>query len=148
MGTNRPKIDLLAEHQVVEELADQLMCAAGRSAAVHPAEWIEEVRSRFAAFRTHFIEHMSMEERDGYFADLARRAPQYAVEIDRLYGEHRDFAMIMELIRDLIERIQPDDRLLIRDCKRRIADLMAYLDRHEKDEDLIIMAVRRKDQSS
>lgn len=148
MSEHRHDRNLLVEHQVVEDLASKLAAACGVSSAARPEEWIRDVTRHFSAFRTHFVQHMALEEREGVFAGFLKQAPGFKSEIDRLIGEHRDFAMILELIRETLEALRPEDRLLIRDCKHRIRDLLAYLEHHERDENMIARAAIKGDNSA
>jgi len=129
---------LREEHDRVDDLSDRLrehVCVVPRTNIGH---WIDIVHERFEHFRAHFTQHMALEEQEGYMVSVVENRPTLSIEVDRLKHEHREIVKIMDRIHVAVEQLDPNDRLLVYDCCRRIDNLLNYVEHHENDENLLI----------
>ena len=119
------------EHEKVEELANGLREKTAVVPRANLQAWTKEVCERFDHFRAHLIKHMALEEQDGYLPAVVKRRPALSVEVDRLQHEHQELLRIMESLHRAVHELTAKDRLLARDCCRRIDLLLSYVDQHE-----------------
>lgn len=126
------------EHEKVLELGDRLR----RELAIVPRTdvnaWIDRVRERFEHFRAHQQQHMALEEREGYMKVVLERRPTLSKQVERLRHEHGEITRIMADVAQAVAVLTSEDRLLARDCSDRMANLLAYVEHHERDEELLI----------
>jgi len=127
------------EHHKVDELMSKLRERVMYVPVSREVKWIEGVKEAFEHFRAHMTKHMALEEHDGYMSAVTERRPALSKEVDRLAHEHDEVIKIMNAIHLVLEDMQPDDRLLMRDCCHRVQDLLAYIAHHENSENLMVM---------
>jgi len=129
------------EHDRVHDLAVTLRETIAKVPLSHRGDWLEALRGRYEHLRAHLHKHMALEERDGYLPTVAARRPSLSKEVDRLRHEHEELTQIMDGIRrDLLE-VRETDPLMIQDCCCRIENLVSSIERHEQDENLIVLSV-------
>ena len=133
------------EHDKVEDLSNRLKERVAVVPRANLGNWINEVRDRFEHFRAHLIKHMALEESEGYLIAVTERRPTLSREVERLEHEHRELEKIMEGIHHAFSELAADDRLLVRDCCARIDKLLAYIERHEDDENLLVTQAFARD---
>ena len=133
------------EHARVHELANELREQVAVVPRANLGKWIADVREQYEHFRAHLIKHMALEERDGYLPSVTERRPTLAGEVERLKHEHVETIKIMDGIHEAVHQLTVEDRLLIRDCRDRIGDLLSYIEHHEEEEDLLITHVFTRD---
>lgn len=133
------------EHDKVEDLSNRLKERVAVVPRANLGNWINEVRDRFEHFRAHLIKHMALEESEGYLIAVTERRPTLSREVERLEHEHRELEKIMESIHHAFSELAADDRLLVRDCCSRIEKLLAYIERHEDDENLLVTQAFARD---
>lgn len=129
------------EHDIVEELSAKLrekMVASNRGPR---REWLSEVRDSFERFREHFCRHITLEEDDGYLQAVLDRQPTTSQEVERLKHEHEQLIRVIQSISGCLMELSKDDDLLISDCCVRVQNMLAAIDRHEQDENLIVSLV-------
>ena len=107
--------------------------------------WIPEMGEQFEAFRAHCVKHMSLEEADGYMTSVVDCRPGLSCEVDRLQHEHKELVQIFDSIHRRLKGLTAADRLLVRECCHRINSLLDYIDRHEKDENLLLTSAFTQD---
>ena len=129
------------EHLKVDFLTTRLRDWAAVVPRTNLGAWIRETQDRFEHLRAHMIKHMALEENEGYMASVIERRPTLTPEVDRLRHEHTEFLRIMDGIHRAVSELTPEDRLLIRDCCRRIDNLVHYIEHHEDDENLLVTFV-------
>ena len=133
------------EHAKVTELADELRRLIAVVPRVGMKDWLGKLRERFDHFRAHNVRHMALEEQEGYMRFVLERRPTLSDEADRLKHEHKELMRIMDNLHGVIEKLEPEDRLIALDCSRRIEDLLSYVDHHEKEESLLVTFVHTQD---
>lgn len=107
--------------------------------------WITDAQTRFEHFRAHMIRHMALEEQEGYLPIVMERRPGLAPEVERLQHEHKELIYLMRGIHTVLHELTPEDRLQVRDCCRRIEDLLAYVEHHEALENNLLLSVCSED---
>ncbi len=126
------------EHAKVEELMQRLRERSQPAPRIVKDEWIRELRDRFEHLRAHLHKHMAFEEADGYLLQVLDLRPTLSDQVERLRREHRQLLRILDSIHALLEGLQRDDQLIIRDVCARIRDLLEYLEQHENQENMIV----------
>lgn len=133
------------EHEKVVELSNRLSEAVAVAPRANLGVWIKEVQTRFEHLRAHLTKHMALEETDGYLPIVTERRPGLAPEVDRLRHEHAEMSKIMSGIDTALAELLPEDRLLARDCSRRIDNLLSYIEHHEDLENNLVLSVCTQD---
>lgn len=133
------------EHDKVEALSDRLKERVAIVPRANLGKWIEEVSDRFEHLRAHLVKHMALEESEGYLTAVTERRPTLSREVERLQHEHGELEKIMEGVHHAVSGLVADDRLLVRDCCARIENLLAYIERHEDDENLLVVQAFARD---
>ena len=131
---------LREEHTKVRNLLDRLREKVGVVPRANLGPWIEEVRDRFDHLRAHLTKHMALEEFEegGYLSAVLERRPALSEKVEWLKHQHAEFIRIMDGIHRAVHELTPEDRLLVRDCCRRIEDLLSYIDDHDDDENMLV----------
>ncbi len=132
---------LRAEHEIIDGLSVRLEQMAGVVPRTNEQSWIRETNEHFDRFRAHLIRHMAEEETGGFLEPVVERRPALSREVDGLAHEHREMIRIMEGIGQTLHSLEPDDRLLIRDCCARILKLLSYVSHHQHRESLLVLSV-------
>lgn len=145
MNTHELADKLREEHHAVEILANQVREWVAVIPRSNVPAWIEELRRRYERFRAHLIKHMVLEERDGYLITVVELRPTLSGEIERLQHEHTELSAIMTSVQSAVDALGPEDKLLVRDCCRRIENLLNYVEHHENDENLLLITVLTTD---
>jgi iron-sulfur cluster repair protein YtfE (RIC family) len=127
------------EHGRVEELSSALRDTVSHMPKTHREPWIAELRDVFERFHAHMLKHMALEEHEGYLTPVIEAKPSLGAKAERLHHEHREFERLMGGIRELLANVTPADRLLVRDCCRRIGDLLDYVSHHENRENVLLI---------
>ena len=127
------------EHGKVEELSSALRDAVSHMPRTFEGPWINELRDVYERFHAHMLKHIALEEHEGYLAPVVEAKPSLGARVERLQHEHREFARIMGATRDLLGGLTPADHLLIRDCCRRVSDLLEYVSNHENRENVLLI---------
>lgn len=134
MLARNPGAFLRNEHSRINELLDRLH----QTVAVVPRgdvePWIAHIRDQFDVLRTRLLEHMAMEESDGYLKAVVDRRPGFASRVDRLRHEHLEFEVLLNDLAARLAQLKSNDRLLARDWCRRMSDLVHYIEHHESEE--------------
>ncbi|HVP11758.1 MAG TPA: hemerythrin domain-containing protein [Phycisphaerae bacterium] len=133
------------EHEVVRGLSERLQEKVAIVPQANQQRWIQDLREAFDHLRAHLIKHFALEEQDGYMVSVVHRRPSLAREVDRLAHEHGEIVRLLEGIHRAAHELMPDDRLLIRDCCRRIQNFLQYWERHESDENFLVMTAFTED---
>ncbi len=133
------------EHEKVHELAEKLQEKAAIIPRTNQGRWIQDARQAFDHLRAHMIKHMALEEQDGYMLCVVEQRPALSREVERLAREHASLAHILNSIHQELGELRPEDQLLILDCCRRIQNLLQYVERHEKDENLLVLTAFTND---
>lgn len=133
------------EHKKVAELSSALMERTACVPRTNQAAWIAQVREAFEHLRAHLVKHMAFEEEGGYLLPVLERRPGLAHQVERLHHEHGEITRIMAAIHHMLAELQPDDRLMIRDCCHRISDVIQYVEHHKNSENLLVLSVLTTD---
>jgi hemerythrin-like domain-containing protein len=133
------------EHEVVRGLSERMQEKVAIAPQAHHQKWIQDLRESFDHLRAHLIKHFALEEQDGYMVSVVHRRPSLAREVDRLAHEHVEITRLMDDIHRAAHVLESDDQLLIRDCCRRIQNFLQYLDRHESDENFLVISAFTED---
>jgi len=135
-----PDRTLAQEHERLNCLMDQLREETAVVPRGNRTDWIEKVRECYEHFEAHFIKHMAIEEQGGYLAPVVdEQRPTLTREVARLKHEHAEFLRLMESIRHEGRRLSDSDSIMVRDWCCRVARLLAYVDQHEHEEDLLLI---------
>lgn len=145
MNANELAKWLSEEHEKVREIIGRMNENVAVVPRTNKDQWIERVRDSFDHLRAHQIKHMALEERDGYMLPVVNRRPAFGLEVDRLAHEHVELRRIMDGIHEELCRLQSGDALLIRDCCRRIGDLVSYIEQHDADENRLLLTAFTED---
>ena len=136
---------LREEQDKVREISARMQEKVAVAPRTNQQKWIEGLRESFDHLRAHQVKHMALEERDGYMVPVVNRRPALAREVDRLAHEHREMRRILDGIHEELCRLQSGDALLIRDCCRRIGDLVSYIEQHDADENRLLLTAFTED---
>lgn len=136
---------LQKEHERVEDLARLLRTELAAIPRTNVDQWLTGLRDRFEHIRAHYQKHMALEEHEGYLTEVLERRPTLSADVGRLQHEHGELANVMDGIHHVLKALQADDRLLIRDCCRRIEGFLVELERHDGDENLLVLSVFARD---
>lgn len=128
------------EHEVVRDLSERVLEKVAIAPQANRQVWIQEVRDAFDHLRAHLVKHFALEEQDGYMVPVVHRRPSVSREVDRLAREHQEMIRLLDEIHRAVHEVQPDDHLLILDCCRRVQNFLQYVQRHESDENLLVMS--------
>ena len=130
---------LADEHEVLNCLMDELRTEIAVVPRSGLRSWIERTKDRFAHFEAHFIKHMALEELGGYLAPVLEERPTLAGEVSRLKHQHDELLRLLESIRKQSQQMEECDSLLPRDWCCRVSRLLAFVDQHEHEEDLLLI---------
>lgn len=133
------------EHVKVTDLSNHLRDLIAAAPHTHREAWLSNLRERFEHLRAHLIQHMALEEQDGYMVTVVERRPTLSDAVNRLRDEHREMMCLLNGIRQSVESLEPGDRLLVRDCCHRIGDFLSCLEQHDHQENLMILSVFTED---
>jgi iron-sulfur cluster repair protein YtfE (RIC family) len=133
------------EHEVVRGLSERLQEKVAIIPQANRQKWIQELREAFDHLRAHLIKHFALEEQDGYMVPVVHRRPSLAREVERLAHEHGEVTRLLEGIHRAVHELMPENQLLIRDCARRLQNLLQYWERHESDENLLVITAFSED---
>lgn len=133
------------EHNTVDDLIAALRRETASVPKANLDAWLDRTRDRFAHFRAHLLKHMALEVQDGYLPAVRERQPTLSKEVARLEHEHGEMTRIMGSIHRALAEVSPHDRLLIRECCQRIGNLLTEVQRHEADENMMVMSVFTRD---
>jgi hypothetical protein len=136
---------LHAEHARVEEVAQHLREQLAGLPNGPLARWVERTQKLFEQFRTHMLKHFGLEEEDGFLEPVIRLRPNSSREVDRLQHQHVEISKLLDDIHTQLTGINPEDRLVVRDCSSRIANLLTFIKEHEDEENLILLLVYNED---
>ena len=133
------------EHKKVEVLVNSLREEIAVIPKVNVESWLDRLRDRYDHFRAHVVKHMALEEKDGYLAEVLERRPTLHDGVERLKREHGELTRMLASIHQALQDVGGDDRILIRDCCRRIEHMLADAERHENEENLMVLSVFSQD---
>lgn len=133
------------EHKKVEVLMQDLREKIAAVPRTNAGQWLDELRDRFEHARAHFQKHMALEEHEGYLTDVLEQRPTLSDGVDRLKHEHAELTRIMDDIYQTLRRINPTDRLLIQDSCQRIEFFLTCAERHEAEENRLVLSVFTRD---
>jgi len=139
MNAHELAVRLRAEHDAVEALSDRVREWVAVVPRSNIGDWIVELRSRFEHLRAHLTKHMALEEQEGYMKTVVELRPTLSPEVERLQHEHEEIGKIMASVHEAVEALKPADRLLVRDCCRRLDNLLHYIEHHENDENVLLI---------
>jgi hemerythrin-like domain-containing protein len=132
---------LRREHDDFHELTDRLRERVAKTPPGTRDRWIEELRARFDDFATSFRRRMAEEEKDGYLKPVLEARPSLAAPVELLQHEHDELTRIIDSVQRAVQQLSARDNLLLRDCCRRIEDLLHWVERHEEHENHIVLYV-------
>lgn len=137
----KQKADLMlaAEHQKLLGLMDELRAEVAVVPRSGLQPWIDRIQDRFGHFEAHFVKHMALEEQGGYLAPVLEERPTLAKEVSRLKHEHDEFLRLMESVRQQAQKLEDNDSVLPREWCWRVTRLLACIEQHEHEEDLLLI---------
>lgn len=127
------------EHDDTRELAGHLRARIASPPRGGKQEWIEELRARFADFATHLRRRITEEERGGYLTPVLQARPALSAAVGVLRHEHDELGRLVERLGRTIGTLRPQHNLLLRDCCKRMEDLLCWVERHEEHENHIVL---------
>lgn len=105
------------------------------------SRWFQEVRAEFGGFCESLLEHMRLEEEDGYLKPVLEERPAVAGMVDLIRHEHVQLRVLIEHLESALHAIHVHDNLLVDDACRRIVGLLDSIERHEEHENHLVMYV-------
>jgi hemerythrin-like domain-containing protein len=136
---------LRREHDDFHDLADRLRERVAKSPPGTRDRWIGELQARFDDFAASFRRRVADEEKDGYLKPVLEARPSLAAPVELLQHEHVELSRIVDSVQRAVQRLSPKDNLLLRDCCKRIEDLLHWVERHEEHENHIVLYVFAED---
>ena len=130
---------LRSEHDDMRKLAGRLRESIARPPRGGRENWIVELRARFGDFAARARERMAQEEENGYLRPVLDARPSLAAQVDLLKHEHAELARIIDAVHRAVHQLTAKDNLLLRDCCKRIEDLLFWVERHEEHENHIVL---------
>jgi hemerythrin-like domain-containing protein len=130
---------LRGEHDNMRNVADRLRERVLKCPPGDRRRWIEELRERYDAFADRFRERMNEEETGGYLKPLLQARPRLAEPVELLRREHRELAYLIESVHRAVHQLSPKALLTLRDCCKRIEDLLYWVERHEEHENHLVL---------
>ena len=127
------------EQAALERVLDDLRRETAVIPRQHIAPWIERIRGRFEHFRAHMVKHMALEEDEGYLAPVLHKRPALTETVERLQHEHGELLRLMNDMHAVLQEAGPHDRLVVRDFCERARCLLAYIEHHEYEENLLLL---------
>lgn len=101
--------------------------------------WIEELRDRFEGFGAQVKRRMAEEEKGGYLMPVLQNRPSLSGAVDVLRHEHEELACLIERLGRTTHQLQPKHNLLLRDCCKRMENLLGWVERHEEHENHMVL---------
>jgi hemerythrin-like domain-containing protein len=140
-GMSRQRADqlLAEEHETLNRLMDELRAEIAVVPRSGLEPWIDRLKERFAHFEAHLVKHMALEEQGGYLAPVLGERPTLNKQVARLKHQHAEFVRLLKLLRQQVEQLDPADSILPRDWCHHVARLLAYVEQHEHEEDLLLI---------
>ncbi len=132
---------LRREHDDFHRLADRLRERVVKSPPGTRDKWIEELQARFDEFAAGFCQRIGEEEDDGYLKPVLEARPSLTAPVQLLKHEHDELRRIIDNVQRAVHQLSPKDNLLLRDCCKRIEDLLHWVERHEEHENHIVLYV-------
>jgi len=136
---------LRGEHDDIHEFVDRLRERVVKSPPGTRDRWIEELGTRFDDFAARFRQRMAKEEEGGYLKPVLDARPSLSAPVDLLKHEHVELTRIIDSVQGAVHRLSLKDNLLLRDCCKRIEDLLCWVERHEEHENHIVLYVFAED---
>ncbi|MCG3132869.1 MAG: hypothetical protein FLDDKLPJ_03735 [Phycisphaerae bacterium] len=133
------------EHHKVEEFAVRLHQRIAERPRDNFGPWLRHVEEAFERFRAHLLQHMALEEREGYLTAVVERRPGWSRRVDRLRTEHRQFETLLRELHLRLGQLRPEDHLLVLDWSDRVVALLSYVRHHENEENDLVEWVFTED---
>ena len=130
---------LRSEHGGTHQLADPLRKTVATSPRGGRAQWIAELQTRFDGYAGHVCRRMVEEEERGYLKPVLEARPSLAGAAEVLQHEHVELTRLIDRLRRSVRQLTPMDNLLLRDCGKRIENLLSWVERHEEHENHIVL---------
>jgi len=130
---------LRSEHSDLNKYADRLRESATRPPRGDRQRWIAELKQRFDDFAARLRERTAREEADGYLRPVIEARPSLAAQVALLKREHDELNRIIASVGRAVHALTPGDNLLVRDCCKRIEDLLCWVERHEEHENHMVL---------
>jgi len=131
---------LKQEHDLVNELAATLSEKVALVPRTNEQAWIDGVREAFEHFRAHMTKHIALEEQGGYMEPVIEQRGALEPQVARLKHEHKEIVALMHATHSLLEDLQPQDRLIMRDICHRVQDILRYVDHHTQSENMLLLS--------
>ena len=140
---------VLAEHRYLREAVDDtrefLDLPRPGLGAKGSHTWAVELSQRLVHLHDELFRHFRFEEKAGVIEDLTLRHPEAARELEEVLGEHpemlREIRRITSDVLAYSDGERPEDPRL----RRRIADLLEALSKHEEHETHLIQRLEYRD---
>jgi hemerythrin-like domain-containing protein len=130
---------LRGEHNELNRCADRLREKVAKTPPAARQNWIEDLRARFDDFAACCRQHMVGEEERGYLKPVAEARPALMEAVTLLKREHEELTRIIDSLQRAIHGLTPKARLLLRDCCKRVDDLLYWVERHEEHENHLVL---------
>ena len=130
---------LRGRHTDLHDHGDALLEKVARTPPATREKWIEDLQARFHEFAVCFRQQLADEEEGGYLKPLAESRPALGEAVTMLKHEHIELTRIIDRIEKTVQSLTPQSRLVLRDCCRRVEDLMNWVERHEEHENHLML---------
>ena len=131
----------LDEHRELKERTDALRKVLDTPRVETCWEWLEQLRAAVADFRAHLVEHMKIEETDGFMTPVLERRPTLRPNVEGLAKEHEkiaaDLSEIITCLADERDRL----REVYEGCLGRLQEFLTRLSDHEHRETKLVQQV-------
>jgi iron-sulfur cluster repair protein YtfE (RIC family) len=130
---------LRGRHDDLNESGNRLREKVAKTPPGTRDKWIEELRRCLDDFAACFQKHLASEEAGGYLKPVLEARPSLSGAVELLIHEHDELTRIVESIQQAVHQLPPTARLLLRDCCKRIEDLLHWVERHEEHENHLVL---------
>lgn len=130
---------LRGDQDHLHECGQRLRERAVKSPPGAREKWIEDLQVRFDAFADCFRKRVAKEESAGYLKPVLETRPRLAESVAVLKREHGELTRIVDGVDRSVHRLTSRDNLLLRDCCKRIEDLLSWVERHEEHENHMVL---------
>jgi hypothetical protein len=133
------------EHARLRDIKSALLAALDSSPDADPAQWLDDVISKFEHYRAHLIHRVALNEIGGFLNIVLERRPTLSNQVEHLRASHKEMIEMagetMKELRDL-DRDHPDS---VRQASLLVKMALSEVRYHEEAEQLLVSFVFTQD---
>ncbi|MEX2187486.1 MAG: hemerythrin domain-containing protein [Pirellulales bacterium] len=131
----------LMEHQILQHVKDALrITLTWETSTVGLARKVSSVQFTMLSLSRHLERVMSLEEEDGYMSSVRELKPNLFDRAASLRSEHQEFRKAVERLLPALEKVNPHDEATFASVCGDVAEFLARIDRHDKQETELLQA--------